>query len=103
MKKIALLLFSTLILVSCASIKPNVSLNLSDVNGVNTIGMSYIDDMITTVWSYTNKSRLNFKIKNNSKSTIIISRSNLPFSITFINERPTSAKLFPSPSVLEDL
>jgi hypothetical protein len=28
--------------------------------------------MITTVWSYTNKSRLNFKIKNNSKSTIRI-------------------------------
>lgn len=72
MKKIILLLFTALIITSCASVKPTVGLHLSDVNGNLTAGMSYIDEMIAVDWSYIYKAKLNFKLKNNTKSTIRI-------------------------------
>ena len=72
MKKVTLFLFTVLMLVSCASVKPTVGLYLSDVNGNQASGMSYIDDMIAIDWSYIYKARLNFKLKNNTKSTIRI-------------------------------
>jgi len=70
MKKIILLLFAVLLFASCASVKPTVGLHLSDVNGKPARGMSYIDDIIAVDWSYTYKSKLNFKLKNNTQSTI---------------------------------
>ena len=70
-KTIAFSILITL-LVSCASIKPAVALHLSDVNGKPTSGMAYIDNIIAIDWSYLHKSKLNFKLKNNTPSTIKI-------------------------------
>lgn len=72
MKKIILLLFATLLFASCASVKPTVGLQLSSVNDNPADGMSYIDDVIAINWSYIYKAKLNFKLKNNTKSTIRI-------------------------------
>ena len=72
MKKIIFLLFIALIIASCASIKPTVGLYLSDVNGNQMGGMSYIDDMIAVDWSYIYRAKLNFKLKNKTTSTIRI-------------------------------
>lgn len=72
MKKTIVFLLAIFLLIACASIKPTVGLQLSEVNGEPISGMSYIDDIIAVDWSYVIKSKLNFKLKNNTKSTIRI-------------------------------
>lgn len=71
MKNIVLLFCIAALVSSCASTnKPMVGLTLSDVNGKENSHMSYIDDDIAIDWSYTYKSKLNFKLKNLSDNKI---------------------------------
>lgn len=69
MKKIILLLLAA-VLISCGAQKLPASLELSSVNDLPVIGMQFIDDNIAIDWSYIYKSKLNFTLKNNTKSNI---------------------------------
>lgn len=72
MGKITLFILAILLFVSCAPMKPTVGLQLTEVNGEAVNGMVYIDDNITVEWAYSTRSKLNFKLMNNTKSTIKI-------------------------------
>lgn len=69
MKKV-ILLFLAGVLCSCGTTKLPVRLELSSVNDNPVSGMQFIDDNIAIDWDYVNKSRINFKLKNNSQKNI---------------------------------
>lgn len=71
MRKVLFLLLWC-VLISCGTTKLPVRLELSSVNDNPVSGMQFIDDNIAVDWDYVNKSRINFKLKNNSQKNMKI-------------------------------
>lgn len=116
MKKV-ILLFLAGVLCSCgATKKPPARLELSSVNGNPMGGMQYVDQNIAIDWTYSNKSRINFKLKNSTNKNMKLIWEDAAYvdanekvdrimhlGVKYIDRNESQpASVIPSGSILED-